>query len=73
VDRQKPFDSASRKDRDQICRTCLYYHQESDDPQEHCARFARFVDHALNRTSRDCDYWSPAVLSDITARSKKII
>ena len=56
--RQKSCDDAIGKDRDKVCGTCLYYHRESDDPQEHCARFARFVDHALNRTSRDCEYWT---------------
>jgi hypothetical protein len=47
------------KGQEKLCRTCLYYQRESDDPQEHCARFARFVDHALNTASRDCDYWTP--------------
>ncbi|PKN60388.1 MAG: hypothetical protein CVU53_03350 [Deltaproteobacteria bacterium HGW-Deltaproteobacteria-11] len=60
MDRQRPFDNASRKDRDQVCRTCLYYHREPNDPQEHCARLARFVDHAIHAASRDCDYWSLA-------------
>jgi hypothetical protein len=60
MDRRKPADETSRKGRKRVCRTCLYYHRESDDPQEHCTRFARFVDHVINNASRDCDYWAPA-------------
>lgn len=41
------------------CDTCLYVSHDSESP-ENCLRFARFVDHALNDKSRDCDYWTPA-------------
>ncbi|MFH1078948.1 MAG: hypothetical protein V1766_01580 [Pseudomonadota bacterium] len=58
--RKEASGDAIGQDRDQVCRTCLYYHRESDAPQEHCVRFARFVDHAIHAASRDCDYWSPA-------------
>jgi hypothetical protein len=44
---------------DNECGTCLYVSHDSESP-ENCLRFARFVDHALNETSRDCDYWTPA-------------
>jgi hypothetical protein len=43
-----------------MCDTCLFVDHESSD-RENCLRFARFVDHALNDTSRDCDYWTPAM------------
>ncbi|HVO66515.1 MAG TPA: hypothetical protein VMT12_08540 [Syntrophales bacterium] len=41
------------------CGTCLYVDRASEGP-ENCLRFARFVDHTLNETSRNCDYWTPA-------------
>jgi hypothetical protein len=41
------------------CRTCLYRDHNAAESRDNCFRFARFVDHALNQTSRDCDYWSP--------------
>jgi hypothetical protein len=46
---------------------------ENGHPQKHRARFARFVDHVMNRTSRDCDCWSSASSPAMIARSKKIV
>lgn len=40
------------------CRTCLYSDYDAGESRDNCFRFARFVDHALNPTSRDCDYWT---------------
>ncbi len=39
-----------------VCESCIYFF-ESGNPQGNCLRFARFVDHAINDTSRDCSYW----------------
>lgn len=38
------------------CESCIYFF-DSGNPQGNCLRFARFVDHAVNETSRDCSYW----------------
>jgi len=43
----------------QTCFTCLYHDHNAADGRDNCFRFARFVDHMLYETSRDCDYWSP--------------
>ncbi len=42
------------------CGNCLFVNHNDPASLENCLRFARFVDHALNDTSRDCDYWTPA-------------
>jgi hypothetical protein len=43
------------------CATCLYLACEEGAMEKvKCLRFARFVDHLLNETSRDCEYWQPA-------------
>lgn len=42
------------------CDTCLFVDHSGSASQDNCLRFARFVDHALNEVSRDCDYWTPA-------------
>lgn len=44
----------------QTCRTCLYQDHHAVDSRDNCLRFARFVDHLLHDTSRNCEYWSPA-------------
>ncbi len=59
MDRRPSSGDAIRKGRDRVCGDCLYYRREAGDPAEHCFRFARFVDHALNAASRDCEYWIP--------------
>lgn len=38
------------------CESCIYF-LDSGTPHGNCLRFARFVDHAINETSRDCSYW----------------
>jgi len=38
------------------CESCIYFF-ESGNPRGNCMRFARFVDHAINDTTRDCEYW----------------
>lgn len=41
------------------CSTCLYVNPDNEAGRENCLRFARFVDHALHESSRECDYWTP--------------
>jgi hypothetical protein len=62
MDRWQSREDGSGKGRDKVCGNCLYHHREPNESRERCFRFARFVDHALNEDSRDCDYWTP--LSD---------
>jgi hypothetical protein len=45
------------------CGNCIYF-LESDNLQGNCLRFARFVDHAINETSRDCSYWEENARGD---------
>ena len=59
MDRRPSSGNAIRKSRERVCGNCLYYRREPGDTAEHCFRFARFVDHAIHDTSRDCDYWTP--------------
>ena len=40
------------------CESCIYFCSESQSPYGNCFRFARFVDHAINDYSRDCEYWA---------------
>lgn len=59
MDPRQSSGHAIGKSRDRVCGNCLYYRRQAGDPEEHCFRFARFVDHAIHETSRDCDYWTP--------------
>ena len=46
--------------KDRTCPTCLYMNRDGDTfTADKCFRFARFVDHVLNKGTRDCDYWEP--------------
>ncbi len=42
------------------CESCIYLF-DSGNPRGNCLRFARFVDHSLNETSRDCSYWEAVI------------
>ncbi|MDQ5986962.1 MAG: hypothetical protein CSYNP_02698 [Syntrophus sp. SKADARSKE-3] len=48
-------------DRDTIkCADCLYMSRDEDSKIDHCLRFARFVDHVINDSSKDCNYGYPS-------------
>ena len=42
------------------CEDCRYFHAGEQGRVGNCSRFARFVDHAINECTRDCEYWAPA-------------
>ncbi len=50
----------SAKRAQKVCSSCLFVSHTAEDSRDNCLRFARFVDHALHGTSRDCDYWTAA-------------
>jgi len=40
------------------CISCRYYYVDEAAQLEKCMRFARFVDHVITDTTRDCSYWT---------------
>jgi hypothetical protein len=40
------------------CITCVYYYLDEEANLEKCMRFARFVEHVITDTTRDCSYWT---------------
>jgi hypothetical protein len=52
-------DSLQQHPQRQSCQTCLYRDHNDANSRDNCSRFARFVDHLIHETSKDCDYWSP--------------
>ena len=40
------------------CITCAYYYLDEEANLEKCMRFARFVEHVIADTTRDCSYWT---------------